>query len=411
MLPVERLKFPIEPLVKQMLDQLPDEVWTSKKSTFLDPAMAGGQFLVEIERRLRAAGHSDKNISERVWGCETNIVRVNYARNNKKLVAKNLFISNFLDYNWGTMKFDVIVGNPPYQSSDSSLNLWPLFVEKSFDMLKPNGFLGMVTPATWMRPSNDIKRSKKEGGSRQIFADFMQPYQTKMVDCGTAKKYFSVGSTITWYVIQNKAADTKTTIVDHTGLTTQVDLRNFGVFPLAADVLTIEIFERLQAPGDKFNFKGIRGAGREDLEHQAKKNREYRYLYVGGQYSQKNFNEDLGCVTWWSRVPHPDFNRPKIIINYIGDIHPYVDDGNAGMQYCQVHFLDNKKQVASASSVVNSKLWRYAYKFVRFGMHNEAGVLNSFGVPPLDRVYTDQDLYQFYGLSQHQIEKIEKIFG
>ena len=62
MLMLSRLKFPIEPLVKNMLDQLPMDVWTSSTTTFLDPAMGGGQFLVEIQRRLRAAGHSDDNM-------------------------------------------------------------------------------------------------------------------------------------------------------------------------------------------------------------------------------------------------------------------------------------------------------------------------------------------------------------
>lgn len=70
MLMITRLKFPIEPLVVQMLDQLPEDVWKSTTTTFLDPAMGGGQFLVEIQRRLRAAGHSDDNISERMYGCE-----------------------------------------------------------------------------------------------------------------------------------------------------------------------------------------------------------------------------------------------------------------------------------------------------------------------------------------------------
>jgi hypothetical protein len=185
------------------------------------------------------------------------------------------------------VQFDVIVGNPPYQIDDSSLNLWPLFVDKSFEILKPNGFLAMVTPATWMRPSNDIKRSKKEGGSRQIFSDYMQPHQTLIIDCGTAKKYFTVGSTITWYVIQNTPAHTDTKIIDQTGNATSVDLKLFRVFPLGACATTIEIFEALQSPSAKFKFKGIRGPGREDLEFQANKSKLYRYLYIGGHYSQK----------------------------------------------------------------------------------------------------------------------------
>ena len=55
---LSRIKFEITPLVNKMLDQLPSEVWTSTTTTFFDPAIAGGQFVREIERRLLEAGHS-----------------------------------------------------------------------------------------------------------------------------------------------------------------------------------------------------------------------------------------------------------------------------------------------------------------------------------------------------------------
>ena len=46
---LSRMKFEIEPLVAEMLDQLPKNVWTSNSTTFFDPAIGGGQF-------VRAAG-------------------------------------------------------------------------------------------------------------------------------------------------------------------------------------------------------------------------------------------------------------------------------------------------------------------------------------------------------------------
>jgi hypothetical protein len=308
------------------------------------------------------------------------------------------------------MKFDVIVGNPPYQSMDSSLNLWPLFLEKGIDLLHDKGHIALVTPATWMRPSNDIKRTIGEGGSKQVFKDFMQTYNTKVVDTGYAKRFFDVGSTITWYVIQKDLPGGHTQITDVSGNKTTVNLRDFKLFPLNAQVDTIQIFAKLQKPGDKFKFKGVRGPGKEDLEFKHEPTPQYKHLYVGSRHNQKDFNPKLGCVVYYTRNVHPDMHLPKIIVNYIGDIHPYVDDGNAGMQYCQVHFLDNKKQCRGATSIVKSKLWRFAYKFVRYGMHNEAGVLNSFGIPDLNKIYTDQELYDFYGLTQAEIAMIERSF-
>jgi hypothetical protein len=57
LMPLFRVKLMIGELVKEMLDQLPPRVWTDPTVTFLDPAFGGGQFLMEIERRLREAGH------------------------------------------------------------------------------------------------------------------------------------------------------------------------------------------------------------------------------------------------------------------------------------------------------------------------------------------------------------------
>ena len=63
---LSRLKFEIDPLVAEILDHLPESVWTSTSTTFFDPAIGGGQFVRAIEQRLRRYGHSDANIRKRV---------------------------------------------------------------------------------------------------------------------------------------------------------------------------------------------------------------------------------------------------------------------------------------------------------------------------------------------------------
>lgn len=159
---ISRLKFDIQPLVNEILDQLPADVWASSTTLFLDPAIGGGQFLREIEARLRAAGHSNENINGRVYGCEDSEHRVQYAKNKYKLVA-TLGVGDFLEKDFTTMKFDVIVGNPPYQDSnsdgrkDQASNLWTLFWKKSLDVAKPNGIVSLITPTSWLSPSKDFR--------------------------------------------------------------------------------------------------------------------------------------------------------------------------------------------------------------------------------------------------------------
>jgi hypothetical protein len=119
-----------------MLDQLPEHVWRDSKLTFLDPAMGGGQFLTEIVKRLRAQGHSDRNIRSRVFGVESNEGRINFFQ------LKGLPVQTAVggvDFDcakeFGLKKFDVGVGNPPYNigNTDGAQTYTP-FVKKLLEM-------------------------------------------------------------------------------------------------------------------------------------------------------------------------------------------------------------------------------------------------------------------------------------
>lgn len=139
-----RMKFKISDLVNEILDKLPKEVWISKTTTFFDPSIGGWQFVREIERRLRKAGHNDKNISNRVFGFALDKLELKYAldENNKD----RRLIGKYIAGNYNTelnMKFDIIVGNQAYQQW-----MHMKFLEKCFDILKHDGELLFVQPST-----------------------------------------------------------------------------------------------------------------------------------------------------------------------------------------------------------------------------------------------------------------------
>lgn len=136
-----RLKLNLEDLIEEILNKLPTHVWTDGKTTFLDPSMGGGQFVAAIERRLKQNGCTTTNIHNRVFGYENNQLRVNYAVNKNKLLG-TYSVSEVKNIK---MKFDVVVGNPPYKQ-----NLHLDFLKLSHELLAENGVGVIIHPASWL---------------------------------------------------------------------------------------------------------------------------------------------------------------------------------------------------------------------------------------------------------------------
>jgi hypothetical protein len=181
-----RLKFEIEPLVNQMLDQIPADIIIN--GTILDPAIGGGQFVREVERRKRATGKTDAEIRATVFGFEENVLRKNYAVNKHKLVG-NYKVANFLEKDFKNMKFDAILGNPPYQdgTKDGGQNkIYNQFSKQALSLLKDDGHMAFVTPVSVLKDSKRFSLVNMPG--------------LKIVDF-RADNYFDVGIKICWWLI------------------------------------------------------------------------------------------------------------------------------------------------------------------------------------------------------------------
>lgn len=171
------MKFEIEPVVEEILNQLPSSVWLSTSTTFLDPAIAGGQFVRAIEERLRKHGHSDDNIRMRVFGFEESNLYIRFAVNKHKLVGQytKLAYNQFLNLD-KSMKFDVIIGNPPYNSNDTSRenmahrgqgdNLAKKFTVKSLEL--SSRFLAFIIPYGHRTYSPALQETFRKNGLQKI---------------------------------------------------------------------------------------------------------------------------------------------------------------------------------------------------------------------------------------------------
>lgn len=148
-----RLKFNIDPLINEMLDQIPQDVLIN--GTILDPAIGGGQFVKEVERRKRAAGKTNSEIADTVFGIEENTLRRDYAINKHQL-SGTYEVADFLTKNFNGVKFDVIIGNPPYQDGKKvggQNKIYNQFSKKAISLLKTDGKIAFITPSSVLRES------------------------------------------------------------------------------------------------------------------------------------------------------------------------------------------------------------------------------------------------------------------
>lgn len=134
-------------LVNEMLDKLPGELWENPYLKWLDNSMGTGNFLVCIYNRLfdglknkiEDDEKRKKHILENmIYGVEIQEKYVFLTKHRLDLDEKyklNLVCKDSLKFNyWNGMKFDIIVGNPPYNNINNSqinnytTDLYPDFI-------------------------------------------------------------------------------------------------------------------------------------------------------------------------------------------------------------------------------------------------------------------------------------------
>ncbi len=205
-------------LADEILDKLPQEIWSDKTKTFCDPAFANGSFyFLIIDRLMEGLSEVIESPEERlkhivenqVFIYDTNEVPRLFVRalagrqyNLKQLNIKpNIYYNNALEEEF-SMKFDVIVGNPPFNESTTSkhasskkkgsANQSIQFIECSMSMLKPGGHIAFVTPDHLFRPTSRVRKRLTEGG-HFIYAD-LTSYKIR-------KEHFpNIGSTFSVWV-------------------------------------------------------------------------------------------------------------------------------------------------------------------------------------------------------------------
>ena len=246
---------PVE-LVCEMLDKLPKNVWKDPDMKWLDPANGIGNFPIVVYYKLMEGlkgvrGYENdkkrsKHIIEKMlFMVELNPINTKVCRKIFKMIeadaTPNIYTKDFLVWSsTNKVKFDIIIGNPPYQLKKSgqkkSQAIWPNFVENSIGCLKENGYLVFVHPSGWRNIDGDFKKIFNLIQERDL-----QHLTMRTFDDG-AKTFGGSGTNFDYYCVKNtltKKNKTKINDIDRNEIV--LDLNNYDFIPSGK----FDIFDKL----------------------------------------------------------------------------------------------------------------------------------------------------------------------
>lgn len=270
-----------------MLDKLPKIVWHDPNVFWLDPACGDGRFL----KRLCERGVNKSNI----YGVDIQL-------DNCEIAAQygNVMCADALKLSW-SRKFNIIVGNPPYQpevkfntgGTGSRNVIWDKFVGLSLDLLTPNGFLCFVHPAKWRKPLDELGRR-------------MRAKQFLYLEIHNDRDRLFKGSTrFDWYVLQNCPALDPTLVKDELGNEHMIDITEGDFIPNFG----FDLLDRIWTKGDPCEIMFSRcayGTDARNAHMSEQQTDEFRYPCVAA--TGKN-----GVRCWFSSRRGEFFGVPKVI--------------------------------------------------------------------------------------------------
>lgn len=401
-----------------MLDLLPESVWNSK-TRFLDICCKSGNFLVEIYNRLDRILSSDNNFKDpvkrrkhilenQIYGICTdgfeemmikrrmlgdpfsdneNISTIAYvhpvsgaSKQFKELVQLKKYktqkereqafgeIQHALKEKFKQMDFDVVVGNPPYNN-----DMYLSFVMTGHELAKQ--FTLMITPAKWQA---------KGGGQNDLFRKTIVPYMSKIVYYPDSRDVFNIQlqGGISYYICTKQIEVNKQLNVF---CSINKQLESNGTESCDGTIIFSSKVRRIV---DKLNTGN-------KLLYQKDRNLDKKYVvaitnvYVGGGFLSKSTGNTLMLIQPYKQTSKYKKNADTTLL---------------------ISF-DNEYQADSYIQYINTRIVRFLFFISCCGMHLNNEYSWRFVPDPgaFDHIFTDEELYKKYNLTDDEIKLIESV--
>ena len=278
-----------------------------------------------------------------------------YTNTKNKLILEkqgyNVFYQDKVDFykisnELKKMKFDVILGNPPYQEKvgpKKTESLWNKFFHISIDILEQGGYLSLIHPSGWRNIDGKYKNVQEKIKSKNL-----QFLSINNVEDG--QKLFNATTPFDWYVLKNAEYEGITTIKFQDGSVSQTNISNLDFIPndnfeIVKSLISNEkessvniIYSRSDYGTDKVNVSKIQ-------------NDEFPYPGVYSILSDGTVN-----LMYSSTNTKGHFGIPKLILGNGANPTCFIDyDGEYGMTQFAYGIVDTVENLVKIKEVITSK--------------------------------------------------------
>jgi len=385
--------------ISEMISKIPKDLWCKKDLSILDPCCGNGNFSIPIMFELLKY-HDKQIILEQIL--EFNDINESRLENVRSVFCSekyNLQITNydFIKCN-NSKKYDLIVANPPYakflengKRASKNHNLIKDFIEKALSQLKPNGYLLFITPDNWMSYAD-----------RNLLIQIITSLQIIHLDIHSAKKYFKkIGSSFTWYIIQNCPFYKNINI---SGIwkkkeyVSSVISKQRKYIPLLYNQIVQNILSKTidDTTIPKFEVKTSSDLHRytkaEIISNEKTDKFKYKLIHTPSQ------------IVYSSR-PHKFQEGYKIFISTTDKYNVFID--NCGMTQSIVFILcSNEEQAKKYLQILQHPLYIFINNICRWGNFNNIRILQSFPIPNIEYSGNHQEIYDYFNIKKEEIEYI-----
>jgi site-specific DNA-methyltransferase (adenine-specific) len=374
-------------LAGEMIAKIPEAYFISDSTTFLDPCFGNGTFIIELIKKLKSYGHSIENIETRVFGCEISKRLVNKVK--KRLAKYNfdgIIQGDSLEREWN-MKFDVVVGNPPYNGTgQGKQKIFHEFIDKGCTRLEEDGVLLFVIPRAWFLSDESANKAVRKTILSKGTLIEQLPNDAFNADVRTC-----------YFTAKNKVREEDITLIEGDKINTWKPSKDDDY------VIVDKVFKSILEKVRKHCTEPIKTTNLQ-AKHEVKVDKLSKAIDKLGKEGITYLDKDI-CTPnsdKYRLVHSYPGGKNRFAISQMGMLEPGVQNRKG---YIQI-VCKSKEHAFNLDSLFKTNLIKYVFDSTRTSMTLDG---SQFKFIPLldDREWRDESAYKFFGISKAEQKIIE----